>query len=533
MQPEGNHWIGNQAHPCQTAESSFRATNPSNGQSLDPAYGEATPEDVHRALTLAAEAHQTLKHLPRERRAELLEAIAEEIEALGDPLLERAHQESALPMGRLTGERGRTTGQLRLFATVVRDGAFLDARIDRAQPDRAPIPKPDVRTLRQPLGPVAIFGASNFPLAFSVAGGDTASAFAAGCPVVAKAHPAHPGTSELVGAAISRAVTRLGLPPGTFSLLHGRTPEVGAAIVQDPRLTAVGFTGSLGGGRALFDLAAARPRPIPVYAEMGSVNPVFLLPEALGQNLESLAQGTAGSVKLGVGQFCTNPGLLVALEGSDAQSFAEHLRQALGDEPAGDMLHPGIAQAYRSGLETLAQASGVDTLTPAHPAPAEATPCRAHPAFLRTTAKALAEDPTLAHEVFGPSTLLVLCSNKHEMLQLAQSLEGQLTATLHGTPADLDAFRELAHTLEDRVGRLLFGGFPTGVEVCHAMNHGGPYPATTAVGTTSVGTNAVHRFTRPLCYQNAPQELLPPELRDDNPEGLSRLVDGEWSRESL
>lgn len=525
----GRHCIGFSA--SREGNDVFAACDPATGAELEPSYAEATAAEIDRALALAQSAHASWKRLPRERRADLLEKIADEIEALGAPLLEAANRETALPLPRLTGERGRTVGQLRLFAAEVRDGSWLDARIDRAIPDRAPLPKPDVRSFQQALGPVVVFGASNFPLAFSVAGGDTASALAAGCPVVAKGHPAHPATSELVGGAIQRAVQALDLPEGTFSLLHGRSNDLGATLVRDPRVQAVGFTGSLRGGKALFDLAASRPDPIPVYAEMGSTNPVFVLPGALAQGNGNVAAGLAGSVTLGVGQFCTNPGLVVALAGETTQELASSLAAKLGEVPVGTMLHPGIRAAYDAGVERLRSTPGVQALTNGT-AQGEVNKSSAAAALFQTDATTFRDHPGLSEEVFGPSTLLVTCSSKDEMLDLAKGLEGQLTSTLLANDDDLEAFEGLVDVLTEKAGRVIFNGYPTGVEVCPSMHHGGPFPATTAAATTSVGTRAIRRFTRPICFQGAPQQALPLELRDKT-EGLLRMIDSEWSREAI
>lgn len=527
MELRGNQKIG--SAETREGRDEFQAVDPKTGEALEPRYAEATEAEVDRAFALAAAAHRSWKPLPRARRADLLERIADEIEALGDGLLERAERETALPASpRLAGERGRTTGQLRMLAAAVREGSFLEPRIDRAQPDRQPLPKPDVRSLRQPIGPVAVFGASNFPLAFSVAGGDTAAALAAGCPVVVKAHPHHPGTSEMAASAIRRAVDALGLPEGTFSLVHGRTPAVGAALVTHPEARAVGFTGSFAGGKALFDLAASRPRPIPVYAEMGSTNPVFLLPGALAERADELAEGVTGSVTLGAGQFCTNPGLLIAVRGEGTERFAAALARKLEAAPLGTLLHAGIRAGYDTGLERLRSVAGVSPLTSA---PADGTPgCDVRPAAFRTDAATFRSHPELGEEVFGPATVLVECSSAEDLLGLSRGLGGQLTATVHGTAEDIEAFAGLTEILEEKAGRLVFGGYPTGVEVCPSMHHGGPFPATTDPASTSVGTAAIRRFTRPVCYQNAPPGVLPAELRDENPEGLLRLVDGEWSR---
>ena len=447
--------------------------------------------------------------------------LAAAIEALGEELIERAMSESGLPAARLAGERARTVGQLRLFARVVRDGAWQDARIDPALPERQPLPRPDLRLRQVALGPVAVFGASNFPLAFSVAGGDTASAWAAGCPVVVKGHPAHPGTSELVGRAIQKAVAACGLPEGVFSLLTGTAHELGAALVADPRIMAVGFTGSRAGGLALVRIAAARPVPIPVYAEMSAVNPVLLLPAALAARAEELARGFVASLTLGAGQFCTNPGLLLAIAGPDLDRFVAAAAAALAQVPAATMLTPGIHAAYERGVDAFAARAELVARGGAGQGPHA---CRA--ALLATDARSFAAEPALAHEVFGAAALLVRCADAAELVALVEGLEGQLTATLQLDPADHPLARRLLPLLERRAGRILAQGWPTGVEVGHAMVHGGPYPATSDGRTSSVGTLAIRRFLRPVCYQDLPDDLLPPALQAANPQGLPRLVDG-------
>lgn len=520
MELTGRHWMAGDRSRFGVAD--WRAFDPLQGVELEPAYGEATAAEVDVAATAALAAMPDLR--PRATRAALLEAIAEGILALGPELLARAHAESGLPMARLESERGRTVGQLRLLASVVREGSFLGLRIDHADPARQPIPKPDLRRMLIPLGPVAVFGASNFPLAFSVAGGDTASALAAGCPVVHKAHPAHPGTAELVGGAIAAAVAKLGLPGGVFSLVHGRGHEVGLALARHPAIAAIGFTGSLRGGRALFDAAAARPVPIPVYAEMGSVNPLFFLPRALEARGAELATGFAGSVTLGTGQFCTNPGLFFVVDDDAGRAFVAALGEKLAAAPAGAMLYPALRPAYERGVAQLASLARRAT-----PATSVEGACAVSPCLLTTDAATFRAHAELAEEVFGPSTLGVLCRDVAEMAELAAALPGQLTAGIHGEAADADDARELLEVLAAKAGRVLWGGFPTGVEVAHAMQHGGPYPATTDSRSTSVGTAAVERFLRPVTYQNVPEGLLPEELRDDA-QGLWRLVDGDWRR---
>lgn len=505
----------------------FRGRNPDNGAALEPHCVEATTDEIDRALQLAARAHAELKARPRADRAALLEVIASAIEQLGEPLLERAHAETALPMPRLTAERGRTTGQLRMFADVIREGSYLQARIDRPIPDREPFPKPDLRQMQIAVGPVVVFGASNFPFAFSVAGGDTASALAAGCTVVAKAHPAHPGTSEMIGRAVVDAVRDAGLPEGTFSMVQGAGHDVGLALVRHPNTRAVGFTGSLQGGRAIFDAASARPDPIPVFAEMGSINPVFALPGTLGDRAEEIADGLSKSVTMGVGQFCTNPGVVVTLVGDDSTRLAQRLGELLDEAPTGITLHAGIAQSYARAIEERRNIPGL-SVRAREEAPADS---RAVPTLLTTTADVFLANEELREEVFGPCTVIVQCESSDQMLEVAKQLDGQLTTSVMATADDLEAFGELVSTLEEKVGRLIFNGYPTGLEVCPSTHHGGPYPATTDSRTTSVGSAAISRFLRPICYQDAPSELLPVELADGNPDGILRLVDGEWTRD--
>lgn len=520
----GQQFIGSMA----TADSSelFQGINPATGEPLSGDFHEATEAEVARACELAAEAFQTYRQCSGADKALFLERIADEIEALGDELLQRAHAETALPLPRLTGERGRTTGQLRLFAQYVREGSWVDARIDTALPDRQPLPRPDMRQMLRPLGPVGIFGASNFPLAFSVAGGDTASALAAGCPVVVKAHPAHPGTSELVGKAIRRAVEACGLPEGTFSMVQGRTVAVGMAIVQHPAIKAIGFTGSFRGGKAIFDAANQRPEPIPVYAEMGSTNPVFFLPEIIKQKGEVLAQAYVASVTLGVGQFCTNPGLVLLEKSEHTQRFLMQAQNAIEQAAPAAMLTKGIQEAFERGLTHLSGLAGVEQVGKSA-ALADGFALGV-PTLLTASADDFLQSGDLAEEVFGPSSVIVQASSREQLLAAARSLEGHLTATVHGTDSELAEYADLIAILEQKVGRLIINGFPTGVEVSHAMQHGGPYPATTDSRSTSVGTNAIRRFARPVCYQGFPQALLPTELKDNNPLGILRLIDGKW-----
>ena len=504
----------------------FTGIDPASGKALEPRFSHATNAEVARACDAAREAFEADRERSAEDRAALLEAIASRIEELGESLVERVTRETALPAARVQGERGRTTAQLRMFAALVREGSWVDARIDRADPDRTPLPKPDLRRMLMPIGPVAVFGASNFPLAFSVAGGDTASALAAGCPVVVKAHPAHPGTSELVGRAVQQAVRDAGFHDGTFSLLHATSPEVSLELVRHPQIEAVGFTGSLRAGRALFDAAAARPRPIPVYAEMGSVNPVFILPGALATRADEIVRGLIASVTLGAGQFCTNPGLVFGCGEEALGSLVQRLGAGIRETPAFTMLNSGIREGYVRGTDEVSSVSGVDVAGQSDAAAGDGATARA--AVFATDRATFLEHRRLQEEVFGPATLVVRCSDAGEMLDVARQLEGNLTATLHGTEQDLIENQALVRVLEQKVGRLIFNGYPTGVEVCPSMQHGGPYPATTDVRSTSVGTAAIFRFARPVCYQNFPAALLPPELRDENERGIRRMVDGVW-----
>ena len=497
-----------------------KACNPASGEALEPSFAEASPEELERAAALAAEAAIPFGKLSGRSKALFLRAIAKEIEALGDTLVERATAETALPAARIQGERGRTCGQLRMFADLVEDGSWVDARIDHADPARQPVPKPDTRSMLRPIGPVVVFCASNFPLAFSVAGGDTASALAAGNPVIVKAHSAHPGTAELVGNAVRSAVEKCGLPEGVFSLVFGGGRTVGSSLVKDARVKAVGFTGSRAGGRALMDLAAARDEPIPVYAEMSSINPVFILPGAMAERGEAIAAGLHGSVTLGVGQFCTNPGLVMIEQPGD-EVFVSSLAKLMGETAPATMLTGGICEAYRSGVDRLGKISGVEAIV-AGGSDGNA----ASAAVFKTDAATFLAGEGIDDEVFGPATLLVTHDGRGQMLELARSMEGQLTATLHGTEQDLREYAELIQVLETRVGRLVVNAFPTGVEVCQSIVHGGPYPATSDGRSTSVGTQAIYRFARPVCYQGFPEVALPDELTDANPLGVRQLVDG-------
>jgi alpha-ketoglutaric semialdehyde dehydrogenase len=526
MELHGGNLIGGTV--SKAGARTFRGVDPTSGRELDPAFHEAGEDEVDRALVAAAEAFETYKRRPPETIARFLETIAAELEALGEALIRRAQQESALPEARLTGERGRTCGQLRMFAELVREGSWVDVRIDRALPDRKPLPRPDLRRMLVPLGPVAVFGASNFPLAFSVAGGDTASALAAGNTVVVKGHPAHPGTSEMAAAAIARAAEASGLPAGVFSMVHGTTPAVGLALVRHRETRAVAFTGSLTAGRALFDAAAARPVPIPVFSEMGSINPVFVLPGALAARGAEIAQAYVQSVTLGVGQFCTNPGVAFGLAGATLDRFVQETADRVAQAPAATMLHAGIADRFRSGVDGWGRVEGVKAIARST---GEAAGAQAAAVVFATDAARFLEDARLQEEIFGPATLVVACDTRERLYEVARRLSGQLTVTLHATPEDVAAYGDLVAILREKAGRLVMNAFPTGVEVSPAMQHGGPYPATTDARFTSVGTAAILRFARPVCYQGFPAEWLPAELQDGNPRKIWRTVNGERTKE--
>lgn len=514
---------------ARSGPATLRGVDPATGRSLDPAFHEATEAEVGRALDAAEAAFPAYAAQPAEGIAAFLDAVAAGLEALGPALLLRAGAESGLPEARLTGERGRTTGQLRMFAELVREGSWVDARIDHALPDRKPLPRPDLRRMLVPLGPVAVFGASNFPLAFSVCGGDTASALAAGNPVVVKGHPAHPGTSEMAARVVQEAAAKTGMPKGVFSMVQGASPAVGLALVRHPSTRAVAFTGSLAGGRALLDAAAQRPRPIPVFAEMGSVNPVFVLPGALRARAADLGQALGRSMTLGVGQFCTKPGLVIGPRGPELEALLGAIAGYVGQCAPGTMLHQGIAASYRRGLEGRRAVAGLRLAAQAS-APPDAPAAHATPAVYATGADGFLRDRSLHEELFGPATIVVECASREELEAVARSLDGQLTVTLQATDEDVRDYAPLVSLLRDKAGRLVFGGVPTGVEVSPAMHHGGPYPATTDPRFTSVGTAAIFRFARPVCYQDFPEAWLPAELQDGNPRGIWRLVDGAFSR---
>ncbi|MEO1627244.1 MAG: aldehyde dehydrogenase (NADP(+)) [Bacteroidota bacterium] len=491
----------------------MQAFDPATKSLLEGQFHMAGEAEIQQAMELAAQAAAPYARLSGKDRAAFLRAIAEEIEQLGDLLIQRAMQESGLPEGRLKGERGRTVGQLRLFAQVAEEGQWRECRIDKADPDRKPFPKADIRRILCPLGPVVVFTASNFPLAFSTAGGDTASALAAGCPVVVKAHESHLGTNALVAAAIRRAAQRCQLPEGVFSSLNGSGPELGQALVKHPLTQAVAFTGSYGAGKAIFDSAAQRPTPIPVFAEMGSINPVVLLDSVLTEKAEETAQQLAGSITLGAGQFCTNPGLLIACESPELDRFVTLLGQAIEQSSPATMLNEKVCRGYGEKLQQLLDHETV-TVAGASSSSEAGEALTGQPVIASVSGRDFLQNDWMQHEVFGPSSLLVRCKDVAERLEVVKSLAGQLTGTFLGTAEELQAEPALVAALQDRVGRLIFNGVPTGVEVCAAMQHGGPFPATTDSRFTSVGTEAIKRFARPVSYQNWPQALLPEELRD-------------------
>ncbi|MBG6084296.1 aldehyde dehydrogenase (NADP(+)) [Zhihengliuella flava] len=497
--------------------------DPSTNEALQPAYSLINEEQLAAATTAAAEAFDAFRSLDVETHAAFLEKIAENIEAVGEAIVARAMEETGLPEARLVGERGRTCNQLRLFAQVVRTGDHRGVRVDPALPDRKPLPRPDIRQRKIPLGPVAVFGASNFPLAFSTAGGDTASALAAGCPVVFKAHNAHPGTSELVGRAVTDAVKEFNLPAGVFSLIYGPGSTIGQALVSDPAIKAVGFTGSRGGGTALMATAAARREPIPVYAEMSSINPVFVFDGALEGDLDELAAAYLTSVTGSSGQLCTAPGLIFVPAGARGDAFAGAISQAATGHAGQTMLTAGIAGSWNDGVAQLGEQDGVTQLGRGSDGPGENAPA---PAVFATDASTFLANEVLHEEIFGAASLVIRYNSAEELAQAAEHLEGQLTATLQLTEADYPAAATLLPILERKAGRVLANGWPTGVDVGHAMVHGGPYPATSDSRTTSVGSLAIDRFLRPVAYQNLPDQLLPADLQAENPRGLNRLVDG-------
>jgi len=520
-------WIPGQAPAIE-------AVNPRDGSAISQ-HTAATTQQAKDAIDAAAAAQSSYSRLAPDRIAAFLEAIADAIEGLGDTLLDVADRETALGHPRLTGERGRTCGQLRMFAQTARDQRWVQASIDTALPDRQPLPKPDLRKMRRPLGPVAVFGASNFPFAFGAAGGDTAAALAAGNVVVAKGHPSHPGTNELIAQAIRQAIDETGdVPPAAYSLLQGGQPELSQVLVEHPAIQAVGFTGSLRVGRILQDLAAKRDQPIPVFAEMGSVNPLFVLPGAMDERGPAIAEGLAKSVLMGVGQFCTSPGVAVVLDSPAVAGFTENLARHLAEAEAGTMLNGGIRRELTEAVQQLTSESYVERLAGSEPEN-DSAPYTYPGSLLKISGEAFLSQPELREELFGPVAIVVVCRSAEQIKDVAQSIAGNLTATLHlGSEShDEPLAADLIELLEPRTGRIIFNGFPTGVEVCPSMHHGGPYPASSSPVATSVGQDAIERFSRVVCYQNTPDALLPPALRNDNHGQLWRRLNGQMTTECV
>jgi NADP-dependent aldehyde dehydrogenase len=507
----------------------FQAFSPALNSFLEDKFSLATETELEYVLQLANKAFTTYRDVPAVKRAEFLDAIAEEIMALGDVLIERCSAETALPAARIAGERARTCNQLKMFAQLLRDGWWVDARIDTAQPQRQPLPKPGVRRMLIPIGPVAVFGASNFPLAFSTAGGDTASALAAGCPVVVKAHSSHPGTNELVSSAIIKAAKSTGMPDGVFSSLYLSHGDV-IKLVQHPAIKAVGFTGSRDIGMLLFHAAVGRFEPIPVYAEMSAVNPLILMEGALQSKGEKIAKDLAGSITLGVGQFCTNPGLVLTIENDASKKFLQLLANEIAATTPASMLNRNICRAYNEGVKT--RQSKAQVLATASKG-ANNEKHEAQPVVHTVDAASFLAARELSEEIFGPASLVVLCKDETELQSVLQSLEGQLTATVHATEADEKAIAPVVGIITQKAGRVIYGGYPTGVEVCHSMQHGGPFPSTSDGRSTSVGTAAIYRFVRPVAFQDFPDHLLPEALRNDNPLNILRLVDSEWTNKKI
>jgi NADP-dependent aldehyde dehydrogenase len=491
----------------------------------------ANEEEIKKAIEKATSAFEVYKKTSFEERADFLDTIADEIMQLGDALIERAHLETGLPEPRITGERGRTVGQLKLFASLLREGSFVEAIIDTALPDRKPLPRSDLRRMFHPIGPVAVFAASNFPLAFSTAGGDTASALAAGCPVIVKAHSSHLGTNELVATAIIKAAQKCNMADGVFSSLIGEGSQLGQQLVKHPQIKAVGFTGSFGAGMALLKAAVnEREEPIPVYAEMSSINPVLVLPDKIKQDGDAVASQLSASITLGVGQFCTNPGLLFVIKDENTEEFIQKLAQALQQVPAATMLNEKICAAYHEERRQLLSQQGVSAVL--HDDDAK-NDFKGSASLAQTSAKNFSQNDALQNEVFGPTSLVVVCDDEIDLKKTLQALHGQLTATIIGTSEDIKEFQNCVDVLVQKVGRVIYNGVPTGVEVCHAMMHGGPFPATTFAHFTSVGTEAIKRFLRPVCYQDCPGEFLPDALKDENPLGIMRKLNGTFTRDTV
>ncbi len=524
----GKNYIGNQL--SATGNKTFKTFNPKLNIENQWEITEASQDEVNQAAKLANEAFKTYSKTSGAKKAAFLRAIADEIEALGDDLLEVYSAESGLPNGRAMGERGRTLGQLRAFANHVEEGNWVDASIDTAQPERKPMPKVDLRKMNVALGPVVVFGASNFPFAFSTAGGDTAAALAAGCPVIVKSHPMHAATGEMVSSAVIKAAEKTGMPNGVFSNLNSSGIEVGQQLVQHPKVKAVGFTGSIRGGRALYDLAAKRDEPIPVFAEMGSINPVVILPQALNNRADAIAKTYAGSITLGTGQFCTNPGLIIGIKSEGLTNFVNTLAEEIVKVEPSCMLHPNIAGAYETNKSKALSQSGIEVLAGYEN---DIAPNYARQVVTTVEGGTFLNNPTLHHEVFGPFSLVVQCENQQQLEDIISNLEGQLTGTIISDDNEISEHSKVVNALQNRVGRIIFNGVPTGVEVCPSMLHGGPYPASTDSRFTAVGVDSIKRFVRPFSFQDWPNDLLPEELQNENPLGIIRNVNGKVTKEKI
>ena len=524
----GKNYIGNQLSAQGTV--TYKTFNPVLNIQNDIVFTEATTEEINKAVALAKHAFRTYKAVSGKEKAAFLNAIADEILALDEVLIQTYCSESGLPEGRAIGERGRTIGQLRSFAKLVAEGSWVDASIDTAIPNRAPVPKPDLRKMNIPLGPIVVFGASNFPLAFSTAGGDSGAALAAGCPIIVKSHPMHAGTSELVASAIIKAAEKTGMPNGVFSNLNSSGIEVGQQLVSHPDVKAVGFTGSIKGGRALLDLAAQREEPIPVFAEMGSINPVIMLPKALKNRAEALASTYANSITLGTGQFCTNPGLILGIKSEGLSQFIQQLSKNIVKIEPSCMLHPNISSAYENNKQN---AIAQPHLSVVAEYTSEVKSNYAQQAVTTVDGHIFLDNPVLHQEIFGPFSLVVQCEDEQQLETIISQSEGQLTGTIISDDDELMQYPQLISALQNRVGRVIFNGVPTGIEVCGSMMHGGPYPATTDSRFTAVGINSIKRWVRPFSYQNWPNTLLPDELKDENPLKILRTVDGEQTSNRL
>ena len=518
---DGRNIIGYQL--SEIANEFMKSFSPGLKRTLEGQFHKASQEDIQKAMDLSHRATQPFAQKSGKEKAAFLRAIAEEIMELGDDLVSRAMKESGLPEGRIRGERGRTVGQLELFAKLVEEGSWVNASIDLPIPDRRPVPKADIRSMLIPIGPVVVYTASNFPLAFSTAGGDTASALAGGNPVIVKAHESHLGTNALVALAIQKAADRTGMPDGVFSSLNGTGPELGQQLAKHPLTKAIAFTGSFKAGKAIFDTVAQRRSPIPVFAEMGSINPVLLLPNLLKEKSEELAQQLSQSVTLGVGQFCTNPGLIIGIESPALTSFSDHLNQHLSNYQSATMLNEQVCKNYYAGKKHLTAQEGVQLLNNNED---QSNELKGVAACAVVSADDFLKNPNLQEEVFGPFTLIVNCQNQQEIKKVVEKLQGQLTGSVFGDDDDFLSFKAEIELLQAKVGRIIFNGAPTGVEVCHSMHHGGPYPATTDSRFTSVGTQAILRFVRLLAFQNYLPEMLHPALQDENPLGIWRTIDG-------